>query len=733
MEQLSLLPQLAGPWVDVRAFAPPEYPRVDCPQIDWQPYIQAAVDYLLTSSLENFVFDSNHKAFPAPTRVATLYFPPGRYRISAPIIIAVTIDDVKSPKNPDPSPTGKRYTFCSIQLMGDAPPYGNGIHASAIITSFSDRPALCIELARAVKIQNLAFEGNNDWVANHNPRDMVTHYNDACYLKENVRDERYSPYCAICIDPFTRYHEPKPPLPPDGGYPSMAEHYHPAGAYTNAGSGSSWVQIESCAIHGFAVGIAISPNGLTQNAENIAITDCTVSSVKTALAVCQAQSRNVILRNFSAEGAKYVINCTDYGQGGGNCPSIFGANLGGAKYLFKTFSSGSTPSINGLYCEACLSIGILGGNGASDGYVFNACNFGLVGTPIQSAVPVKPAVFRLLNFARAVFTGCAISASRYPAPDGPADVAGVVTPEPLWLLCLGWTTFTNCALGGYGSDSAPRLWVTGAPERVAFHDCYTHDTPYDITPKPDPTSGPVEIPPVSQLGYFGQVIRLRFSNVQNTTVLPGAFMYSQNNAVPPTGLRWVDSQLPYVLLGPTITVTSNGDGTGSFTLPAAAVGLVAPGDVIHGSSVPYYYPIEAPYHQAPLEVQYGRVVHIDPVSHLVTLHYVLEGAPPVQTYQYLSGCYLPRIHAATTGDFDPAQPSLITKVSAPSMWRVNERIRDAAGRIMEGTYITDITGSTFTLSRPWSGAQACGVALYDAKVSAITMTPLYSQDPDQGC
>src|SRR3954468_15492076 len=72
-------PNLVGPWVDVRSFAPPETPRDG--NAPWHAYIQAAVDYLIGLSIPQ-----------GP--VGTLYFPPGRYRIDQPILISKVYNGV---------------------------------------------------------------------------------------------------------------------------------------------------------------------------------------------------------------------------------------------------------------------------------------------------------------------------------------------------------------------------------------------------------------------------------------------------------------------------------------------------------------------------------------------------------------------------------------------------------------------------------------------------------------
>ena len=139
---------------------------------------------------------------------------------------------------------------------------------------------------------------------------------------------RYAPYAGICIDPFCD------PAKAFDTYPGLGSEYLES-------AGSSAISIERCTVSNFVVGIAIAPNGVTQNAEDISIDNCIVTSTKSAIAVCQDQSRGVSCRNLNVTYAKYVIDCTHYGKGSGDCPSIFNAVISTVKYVFNTYSFGS--------------------------------------------------------------------------------------------------------------------------------------------------------------------------------------------------------------------------------------------------------------------------------------------------------------------------------------------------------------------------------------------------------
>jgi hypothetical protein len=195
------LPNLAGPWIDVRSFAPPETPRDG--NTPWHEHIQDAVDYLVGLSIPQ-------------GSAGTLYFPPGQYRIDKPIFITKVYNGA--------------YTFCSINLVGDSPPWcSDQFHGSAILPSYADKPAVIIQCGRAVRIENLAITGKNTW-ATQKAVKLDALYDDSSFLAAGVTDnKRYAPYAGICIDPFCS------PRPADW-YPGLDALDIPSGT---GGSGSS--------------------------------------------------------------------------------------------------------------------------------------------------------------------------------------------------------------------------------------------------------------------------------------------------------------------------------------------------------------------------------------------------------------------------------------------------------------------------------------------------------------
>jgi len=673
------LPNLAGPWVDVRSFAPPEHPR-DGSQ-PWDVYIQAAVDYLIGLSVGS----------TPPGPVGTLYFPPGSYRIDMPIRITT-------------SASSGAYTFCSINITGDAPPYGGRqFHGSTIVANFRDKPAIIIQCGRSVRLENLAITGKNTFAF----PTIDTLYDDATFLAAGITDaSRHSPYAGVCIDPFC---SPKP----TDSYPGLDAFYVSSGS---GRSGSSAITIESCDISNFVVGIAISPNQFlvgkdlvnTQNAENIAINACSFSMTKSAIAVCQDQSRSVTCRNLSVVCSKYVIDCTHYGKGTGPCPSIFGATIGWVKYLFSTASFGSGAVIDGLYCEAVLSIGVLGGGGARDGYVFNGCAFNLICSSTRPTVG-----FHLVNQARATFNACSL---------------GVVTVAadavPLWIYGDTAMSFHDCSIGvaNYPDNALP-FWINGSFASVVFDNTAIVQAPFGAT--------------------LSRTVTVDYmNNILNQTMLPGCFLHALlDNAFWGTNASspcWIAGGQRGIGLGDASTTSLSIATNGTATFMPPTRGVVAVGDFIYlrksYGNVIESYPATA---SAPV---IGKVTAVDATTGLATLgwvpDYVASGAKPgAGDLMYVVGFY--KVHHSTTGTVTNGS-NVITGVSASnaSTWIASDRIRDDAGLLPANAYVKsyNAVAATITLSRTVTANTPPGgqvVNLYDADVRTFS-TSRASAPPASG-
>jgi hypothetical protein len=232
-----------------------------------------------------------------------------------------------------------------------------------------------------VRLRNLVILGQNLWQAS-SPNSEATfpnpHYRDkdtdhSYRISDAIRDTRHSPYAGVCIDPF------------DDSVTAAEQYPGLGGFYEQPGLASNDVMLEHCVVTGFTVGVCLTPcgvqlPGIRPDLVPLTLTRCLVVDHKSDLAIGHHRNRRPILQSTGMGMAKYCVNCVDYGSGMGDCPAIFGINVGGVKHIFHTSCTGTTLTVEGLYCEAVLSLGQLRGPalGLPASYLFQGCNFGFI-------------------------------------------------------------------------------------------------------------------------------------------------------------------------------------------------------------------------------------------------------------------------------------------------------------------------------------------------------------------
>lgn len=226
--------------------------------------------------------------------------------------------------------------------------FGTTIDHSLIL----DRPCFCIQKGRSISVGFFQMAGPN------NPA-ILTSYQEpssisADYVAAGIRNSRYSPQCAIAIDPKGTA------VPADGGYPGFTY------GMPNEG-GSYFINIHDLVIRANVVGIMISPSGLSANASSISITNTILSQGFAGVAVGQSQARNLRLINTNIDRCFTGFDGMTFGDQQGVPPSVLNGEWGYLFYLFQTPMSFGTPlSVNGLSWESVKSIGLLGLGTASN-------------------------------------------------------------------------------------------------------------------------------------------------------------------------------------------------------------------------------------------------------------------------------------------------------------------------------------------------------------------------------
>lgn len=301
--------------------------------VDCAAAIQAAVDFATYNTGEE----------GSPARIST-YLPGGVYK---------TTDTIH---------LGYGSSFVSAFLRGDAYRYkGEPFSGTAIVPTFSDRPAINFQGGRGSSVQDIAVIGLlNDWIEDQNyartgeaalaDDTVAANWNDPS-LHAN-QDSRYAPYAAITVDAYAG-------VRPGTSYPDVT---YPAflGAVAQYNKGiSSDILIENVYISGFNVGIAIQPCDQDANADFTTIRRINMERCKWGISIGNSQSRNVAIENVKMGTSFCGVTNNQHGRQVGtfNGP-ITNLSFGG----IKVFEFGSTAfagpiTFDHLYCESTWKLG----------------------------------------------------------------------------------------------------------------------------------------------------------------------------------------------------------------------------------------------------------------------------------------------------------------------------------------------------------------------------------------
>ncbi len=338
--------------------------------------------------------------------------------------------------------TGTDYTQFQINLIGVSsgkmPVSANMVQISA---SFNDKFILGIHKARAGTVKNILMIGN------YSPgltQKQAWESRRSAWQNSSGRDDTYSPYSGIVIDPF-RFDT----TGINGGYPGMAAWYRGS---TSTG-GSSGITIENCYITNFVVGVMISPNTTTLNAENILISDCRIETCMSAIAQGQAQTKGNYVKNLVTWGMTHtVIDCANYGLRDGYAPIIDGVNIAGTchQIIDQRTNTAIPVVVKNVFAEGLFKLGRIT---SPRTHVFRDCEFRFA--QYVNANIGDPD--RLLLATNVEFDGCAMTSFTTSANAARINFSN----EPF--------TFRNCVFNS-PPITAETADVT-LDQRAAFYNC----------------------------------------------------------------------------------------------------------------------------------------------------------------------------------------------------------------------------------------------------------------------
>lgn len=257
--------------------------------------VQAAINYAMTQPGSNVVS-----------------LPAGNLIIDQPLVVF-------KDENNDGAPE-----FVSITIRGNTSAYAGISGVTNLQFTNTDGFCIGVQLGRKVTIENLAFTGTAN---NHTFSIEEIIENDDAAWAGGMRNNVFSPHSAIVIDPFHQN------VLAGDRYPGLDSYYDG----TSATGGSSFVHIEGCAFYRFVNGIMVSPNGTTQNCDNITATYVNGSALKNFWSTGQSQSRdNQITNLYTTGGIQHIVQCSEHGDGIGTAPVLDKSSIaGGTKYVSR--------------------------------------------------------------------------------------------------------------------------------------------------------------------------------------------------------------------------------------------------------------------------------------------------------------------------------------------------------------------------------------------------------------
>lgn len=599
------------------------------------------------------------------TNQKKLIIPVGTYSISAPLIIGKW--------------SGTAWSYAALDIEGEKFTYAAqqvNLSSANIVPTFVNTFAIGIQNGRAVKISNLFILGKNDTSATiTSGANMMTNSN---WVINSCRDSRYSPYAGIVVDPFGTS------IPADGGYPGLSSYY------VGSAAGSSTLQFDGVTIQGFVAGVALSPNGSIANCSEISFFDCFIAYNKVGLSMGQSQSRNVNWHSGSCAFNLYCFDGNTYGNQQGYAPAIYGCNMAG-KYLFNVTSRyGNVAPITGVHAESFFSIGFNGSNQTAARYPLNfvGCEFNF----FDAGVGSNPDYY-LLTYSDVNFVGCMFNnqANTYSA-----------------VLRFAYQynskiTFNECF---FGTAVQSEFFLAPAVMGASFNtwqDVYFRDSSYTDNSSRGNSQG---VSPISN------DITTLASNYVERAVFPIGAKIKYIATGGAGDLQLVGGlESDYQIVLGAIAVTTGANGSATFNVADGAI--IRTGDLIYTRTA---FNTEGPAGTVTLSAAW---LCLGIVTNVATNTVTISGCPQnfsSGTYT-LSSQWWPKFHSGSTGDTSTSVT--IANVTNASAWAIGNKIMGSG--IPTGTYITNIVGSTITLSKATTST-VVGARLYDANIYKLTGT-----------
>lgn len=289
---------------------------------------------------------------------------------------------------------GYGHTFNSVVVEGDGYRYRAeaSFSGTALVATFSDRPAIAIQGARGTVVRGLTVSGPNyAHIASNSLASFNSSLDDtdgSSWVDPTLHanaDSRYAPCAGVAIDPYSG-------TKPSPGYPDVT---YPEGLgistqYEKAHS--SDVLLEDVQVSGFVVGVVVKPCDADANADFTNLRRVKIESCKYGLSIGHSQSRNVGITDSNI--AKVFIGLTTATHGkqiGKLNGTISNLSTGSIINLLRLEGSRSGP-LTFLHCysELIWRLGdVLNSSSNSTSVIFQSCNFQFTAQDDTRGVPAN--------------------------------------------------------------------------------------------------------------------------------------------------------------------------------------------------------------------------------------------------------------------------------------------------------------------------------------------------------
>lgn len=284
--------------------------------------IQNAIDFAIESNKSSRVF-----------------CPPGVYILDKGLVVARVRQNGE-------------YDFVTLTIGGEIATYSSDQNIGKVVVFKMKRPTfgIALQLARNCVVENIVFEGSA--LYSTEIKNIVDWNIEDWGQKSNAETNRYSPSCAIVIDPFHK------------NVPNKDQYKDHFNKYSNKSSGgSSMILIKGCSFFHHYIAIANNPSSNNQNGENIRAENCHASTCHTFWSSGQTQSRGNSIENVYALFLHTFVSGTEIGNQMGTPPTIQNANVAGfCKQIISMNTGFSGFAVSQSYFESLWSIGFCNAN-----------------------------------------------------------------------------------------------------------------------------------------------------------------------------------------------------------------------------------------------------------------------------------------------------------------------------------------------------------------------------------